>query len=229
MADKRMIPIVTFEDPNFGKLSPVAMVMFIGMIVLADDEGRLRANPTYLTSRIFGYKGYTLEQSKKIVNEVIFTIKSVKRYVVENEEYIQLTKWNKYQILRKDRLKPSMYPSMSTKCQPNVNQMSAQVKLSKAKLSKERVVITPTFLNQLKEDNEFRLCKIDYELKKWQDWKLANGKSPENNQASFRNWLRKAIEFSKERNVKTEERYEGQNDPLEKILERREKYVSPFK
>ena len=130
MASKRMIPIVTFEDPSFGSLEPEEMVLFLGMIVIGDDEGRLRADPAYLKSRIFGYKKFRIDQVKAWRDKVAKQIKGVMLYEVDAEEYIQLTKWEKYQLLRKDRVVKSIYPDPHTGLSNKTSFMSASMPTS---------------------------------------------------------------------------------------------------
>jgi hypothetical protein len=111
MANGRMIPATTFDDPDFGKkLSPLAMVMFIGMVVIADDMGRLRADATYLANRILSYKNLSPKKALALRNEIVTNIKSVQLYKVDDQEFIQLTKWEKYQKLRVDRNHTSNFP-----------------------------------------------------------------------------------------------------------------------
>jgi len=60
--------------------------------------------------------------------------------------------------------------------------------------------ITPTFLNKLGKDGKFSLLDITDELDRWEDWKASHGKRFKNNQAAFRNWLRKSLDFLKDKN-----------------------------
>ena len=55
MARKRMIDPSIWQSEDFGKLSNLAKIVFIGLFSLADDEGRGRANPMYLKSNLFPY------------------------------------------------------------------------------------------------------------------------------------------------------------------------------
>jgi hypothetical protein len=117
------------------------------MVVIADDEGRLRGNPEHLKSRIFGYKNFRVGDIRKWRDEAAEKLKrSVWIYEVDGEEYIQLTKWGKYQHLRKDRITPSIYPCGGPRPTSTPTSMSAsmsaftaaedkrrEIKLSKAK------------------------------------------------------------------------------------------------
>jgi hypothetical protein len=125
-----------WQDPDFGRLSSEAKVMFFGLISNADDEGRLRGHVAYLKSIIFVYDDYPAKKVEKIRNEVISIMKNVVLYTVENEEYIQLKNWDKYQKQRDDRVVPSDFPSVRSGqvadiSPTNDGQVPAEVKLSK--------------------------------------------------------------------------------------------------
>ena len=139
-----MIDPTIWEDENFGKLSPRAQILFIGLFSNADDEGRIRGNALYLRSTVFMYADLSLGEVTKIRDEVLATMRHVKLYTFDDKEFLYFDNWNKYQKQREDRLQPSNLPNpsdnqMSTKCQPNVSHMSAEVKLSKVKLSKVKL------------------------------------------------------------------------------------------
>lgn len=53
MARKRMIDPNIWDSEDFGKLSDLSKLVFIGLFSLADDEGRGRCNPGYLKSKLF--------------------------------------------------------------------------------------------------------------------------------------------------------------------------------
>lgn len=142
MARKRMISPNIWQDPDFGQLSSDAQIMVIGLISNADDEGRLRGNPAYLKSIIFVYKNLAFSKIQKIRDEIMCKMKNFVLYSVNGEEYIQLKNWDKYQTQREDRIIPSQYPApkdgqVADTCQTLGSQVTAEVKLSKEKLSKE--------------------------------------------------------------------------------------------
>ena len=144
MARKRMISPNVWQDPDFGKLSADGKVFFFGLVSNSDDEGRLRGNSAYLKSIIFVYDNYSLQRMQKIRDEVVSKMKNVLLYKVNEEEYIQLKNWDRYQKQRDDRTVASDFPApekgeMSDTCPPNVRQVPAEVKLGKEKLSKEKV------------------------------------------------------------------------------------------
>ena len=139
MSKRRMIDSEFWEEPKVAKMTDSHRICILGLINEADDEGRLLAEPEHLRSVIWKYHDKTIKWVEAIRNEVCQQLRGFKLYEAEGVEYIELANWLKYQSLRKDRVKKSRYPGscgqVSTKCQTNDNQMSAQVKLSKDKIS----------------------------------------------------------------------------------------------
>lgn len=137
-----MINPSIWQDENFGKLSHLARLLFVGLFSNADDEGKIRANESYIRSTIFMYDEITLADVRQAVDEVSDKMKTVDLYEVNGNRYIQLKKWNDYQKQREERMQKSVLPSpvrqVSDTRQTNVSQSPAQVKLSK--LSKLRSV-----------------------------------------------------------------------------------------
>lgn len=119
MARKRMIDPSIWADEDFGSLSPEAQVLYIGIISNADDEGRLPANPAFLSASIFPFKGLTAEQAKDIRSEVLTRMKSAILYIVDGKEYIELKKWYQYQAI--NRPTPSKYPKNEAKSEQSLN------------------------------------------------------------------------------------------------------------
>lgn len=153
MARGRMIDRELFCHEKLMDLDIRIRYFYVGLIVYADDEGRIKANPKYLKAKIF--PGDFLTE-----NDLIQMLKSLSElgiilvYQVVDTPYIQHPKWTTWQKIRSDRLRPSDCPppnenasllitfnddnQMSTKCQPDVNQMATQVNISKVKLSKDK-------------------------------------------------------------------------------------------
>lgn len=110
MARKRMIDPTIWADEDFGTLSPNAMVLYIGMISNADDEGRLPGNPIYLSSTIFPYIPFDHKKSLELRTEVLQKMKSLTLYQIDGKEYLQFTKWLQYQSINKST--KSKYPPL---------------------------------------------------------------------------------------------------------------------
>ncbi len=101
MARKRMIDPNIWQSEDFGKLSLLAKIVFIGLFSLADDEGRGRANPVYLKSTLFPY-----EESMRSADiaKTLFEISSnmsVIFYSYDGSDYYSLYNWNEWQKIDK--------------------------------------------------------------------------------------------------------------------------------
>ncbi|MCI9247475.1 MAG: hypothetical protein HFJ30_10355 [Clostridia bacterium] len=101
MARKRMIDPNIWQSEDFGKLSLLAKIVFIGLFSLADDEGRGRANPVYLKSTLFPY-----EESMRSadITKSLFEISSnmsVIFYSCDGSDYYSLYNWDTWQKIDK--------------------------------------------------------------------------------------------------------------------------------
>ena len=141
MAKRRMIDGEFWEEPKVAKMSDSKRLFTIGCINEADDEGRLIAEPEYLRAIIWKYHNRRLGWVKKIRDEVCSELKGFQLYEVEGVFYIQLKNWERYQILRKDRIKESRFPPLDAKCQTNVSQLADKCrhKISKDKLREVKI------------------------------------------------------------------------------------------
>ena len=101
MARKRMIDPNIWVSEDFGKLSTLAKLIFIGMFSIADDYGYGRANPAYIKSVLFPY-----DDDKRIADiekslDSIAANMSVIFYTHDGKDYYSLTNWNKWQKVEK--------------------------------------------------------------------------------------------------------------------------------
>ena len=108
MARQRFIWPEIWKDPIFGRLAPTEQVFFIACFSLADDEGRLLADPAFLRSEMFPYKDYTSKKVKTVRDAVIEQVDSVHLYTAQGQEYIALLRWSEYQ--KPKYPKPSKIP-----------------------------------------------------------------------------------------------------------------------
>lgn len=108
MARKRMIDPGIWSSEDFSKLSSFSKLIFIGLFSLADDEGRGKANPSYLKSMLFPYEeGIRSADIKKTLQEIASTM-SVIFYTHDEKEYYALKSWEKFQTI--NRPSPSDVP-----------------------------------------------------------------------------------------------------------------------
>lgn len=109
MARKRMIDPTIWQSEDFGKLSNLAKIVFIGLFSLADDEGRGRANPVYLRTTLFPYNE---DMRSADVEKALFEISSnmsVVFYSCDGNSYYSLLSWNTFQKI--DRATDSKLPA----------------------------------------------------------------------------------------------------------------------
>ena len=108
MARKRMLDPNIWQSEDFNKLSTLAKLVFIGLFSLADDEGRGRANPTYLKSSLFPYNE---DLRSADIEKTLFEIgsnMSVVFYSCNESKYYELLSWDAFQKI--DRPTPSQIP-----------------------------------------------------------------------------------------------------------------------
>lgn len=99
MARKRMIDPSIWDSEKFANLSMTARVLYIGMISLADDYGRGRANVKFLKSRIFGYDDdIPSSVIEKALNQISARM-AVKLYESDGFRYYWFRNWGKWQTI----------------------------------------------------------------------------------------------------------------------------------
>jgi hypothetical protein len=108
MARKRQIdPSIWTSDDFMDLEDPWVMLLWIGLISNADDEGRMRASPRHIKAVIFPAIDHTLDNIRawrdKIAAQGLITI-----YEVEGKEYLHIPNFTKYQYMTKRT--PSQLP-----------------------------------------------------------------------------------------------------------------------
>lgn len=108
MARGRMIDMSMWSNENFAAMPAMGRLLLIGIITLADDQGRCKANPAYLRSQIFPYEDIATADidwwiERMVDNETVIS------YTVDGKAYVQLVNWWTYQQL--DWARPSDYPA----------------------------------------------------------------------------------------------------------------------
>lgn len=102
MARKRFLTPDIWSDAFIVRLSPEERLLFIGMITLADDEGRLRAEPSYLKGEIFPMDELSVQEVAALRDHLASISKSMRKrsvylYKVCGMCYGLLPNWPKYQ------------------------------------------------------------------------------------------------------------------------------------
>jgi len=145
---KRMVHRTIWASGQVAKLSRDARLLFIGLITLGDDDGRLKGSPSLIRSQIFPYDDdVKVADVDRWLKEIVAQ-KLVVGYCIEDECFFYHPKWDDYQHIREDRRRESAIPAptfefsaTTTSRQPNGNQVGAKtpLKLSKDNLSKENI------------------------------------------------------------------------------------------
>lgn len=96
-----MISPEIWESQDFSQLSDIAKIVFISLISHADDEGRGRADPTFIKSSTFPYdEGRRVADIKSALSEIARSM-SVQFYSVNGIEFYFITSWKKWQKVDK--------------------------------------------------------------------------------------------------------------------------------
>ena len=101
MARKRMIDPSIWINEDFGTLTNLAKLVFIGLFSMADDEGRGKASPAYIKAVLFPYNDdLRVADIEKTLSEISSKM-SVIFYSCDENKYYTLTSWNKWQKIDK--------------------------------------------------------------------------------------------------------------------------------
>lgn len=126
----RMVHTKIWHSDQFCKLSVSERLLYIAMVTLADDTGLMRGDARYLSKYIFFCDRYSDKRVEKM-RDHIAEVGLIHVYSDDAGTYICHPKWNKYQTLRKDRIRDSEYPLPPDDIGlTNVRQVTAQVKVS---------------------------------------------------------------------------------------------------
>jgi hypothetical protein len=104
---RRMLDSRRFTNESYASMPIAARHLQDGMINIADDQGRLKANPVYLRNEIFPYDDVQMEQIQVWLNLMV-TNETILLYQANGRDYVQFNNWWVYQSLTFAR--PSDYP-----------------------------------------------------------------------------------------------------------------------
>lgn len=82
-----------FKNEVLAELPPETRLLFIGLWLLADREGRLEDRPKRIKMELFGYDDYNINEMIEDLQSGGFLI----RYCINNEKFIQLENFVKHQ------------------------------------------------------------------------------------------------------------------------------------
>lgn len=105
---RRMLDSRLWANEHFGEMPMMARLLLLGVINLADDQGRIKGGATYLRTEIFRYDTDVTNSHIADCLKRIEANGTVTLYEVEGAQYIQLQNWWKYQSPQ--FAAPSEYP-----------------------------------------------------------------------------------------------------------------------
>lgn len=108
MARQRFIWPTIWDDPDLGRLSSDARLLYIGCFSLADDDGRILGDPVFLRTQIFRYRTMSDARVTSLRDEVAGACKSFLVYTKDGADYIAFANWNEFQKPKYPR--PSKLP-----------------------------------------------------------------------------------------------------------------------
>lgn len=95
------------ESESMGRLTVQARLLFFGLILAADDEGRERAALRVIASRVFPFDQVSDQELEAWVTE-LEREDMIERYEVERTMYLRIVNWSKHQVI--DRPSKSRIP-----------------------------------------------------------------------------------------------------------------------
>jgi hypothetical protein len=101
-----------WQHEKIGKLTPEQRLLFLGLVTMADDEGRLRELPSLIIGHVFPYDQVSPRRLGQWLHRLA-QVGLIERYsVVDGEQIIQLHGWHRHQ--RINRPNPSDLPTAPT-------------------------------------------------------------------------------------------------------------------
>ena len=199
MARKRMIDPNIWQSEDFSKLDVFSKLVFIGLFSLADDEGRGRANPTYLKSSIFPYDEVVRTTDVEKSLSQISTNMSIVFYEHNDSKYYELLNWNKWQkIDRPSQSKIPEYDENTMKTtfdnnSTNVRRVIAPNKNKKENKNRKEEKETPT----LEEIQNYVIEKgLKVNAKQFFDY-FSEGNWIDSKGNKVKNWKQKILTWNK--------------------------------
>lgn len=111
MARGRVIDKSIHLNEQLAGIPIEARYLYKGMIVHADDEGRMKASPAILKALIFPFDEATRIDTVKRWRDILASSGVIKLFAAGGQEYLVHPNWDRWQPLRKDRVRPSDCPA----------------------------------------------------------------------------------------------------------------------
>jgi hypothetical protein len=107
-----------WNDEALGGCSPLAILLFFGLITQADDEGRLRAHPARIKSAVLPFREDVTIKAVGAALEELHAAGVAVLYSIGGERYAALPAWKRHQ--RIDRPTKSDLPAPPDSTEPRV-------------------------------------------------------------------------------------------------------------
>lgn len=148
---RRMIYAKMLGSHQINLCSVPERYLYVATLILADDDGRLNADPRYLRGQVFSYDDSITTEDVEEMLTTLHNKELIQLYTVKNTRYINHPNWKDYQKIRKDMYSESKIPGIKTQeaepctvplqtCNETVTEplpKLSQVKLNKTKVSKD--------------------------------------------------------------------------------------------
>ena len=96
-----------WQDEKVGALDPGARLLFVGLITMADDSGRVRELPRLILGHVFPYDDVPPAKLSRWLSEIA-DAGMVMRYEIDGGKYLAFRHWSKHQKV--DRASDSELP-----------------------------------------------------------------------------------------------------------------------
>jgi hypothetical protein len=133
----------------------------------------MRADAKYLKLKAFPFDAQRAADIE-VWRDQLEKVKLISVYESGGKSYLYHPNWSKWQILRKDRMKPTDCPNppqpsvnqMSTKCQPSAAEVSKEVnrsEVNRSKLTEGKEVRETSFASQVGEEEKARQEEAEFQ------------------------------------------------------------------
>ncbi len=140
MAQRRMISKSISTSKRLSALTTFEALLFTWVIPHCDDFGRMDGNARIVKGIVMPLRDETVEEVEAAL-KTLTKKQLIERYNIDDEEYLQITKWDDHQTFKTDRNKIAKYPENpnGSKVEPTGNQLETDWKNRPSKLSEVKL------------------------------------------------------------------------------------------
>lgn len=144
MAQRRMISKSISTSTKLAKVSTFACLLFTWIIPHCDDFGRIDGTAKIVRGIVVPLRDETVEDVEQAIKDLI-RVGLINRYMVDDQQYIEISKWDEHQTLRSDRPLLALHPGNPEGYQGDTSGKQrgkiSHSKLSEVKLSEEKIYL----------------------------------------------------------------------------------------